>query len=73
MSVYPNPTDGRLVLQLDDNQYDVVIFDVMWQAVKEYKSMSGFSEMNISDLYDGIYFINIMNNDYSITHKIMKK
>ncbi len=29
MSVYPNPTDGRLVLQLDDNQYDVVIFDVM--------------------------------------------
>lgn len=73
MSVYPNPTDGRLVLQLDDNQYDVVILDVMGRAVKEYKSMSGYGEMNISDLYDGIYFINIKNNDYSITHKIMKK
>ncbi|MBO5810687.1 MAG: T9SS type A sorting domain-containing protein [Bacteroidales bacterium] len=73
MSVYPNPTNGIMKLQLDDRQYDVTIYDFMGRVVKTYKYMTGYCEFDLTDMKNGMYFINIRNDNFNTTQKIIKR
>ena len=73
MSVYPNPTNGVMKLQLDDKQYDVTIYDFMGRVMNTYKCMTGYCEFDLTDMKNGMYFINIRNDNFNTTQKIIKR
>ncbi len=73
MSVYPNPTNGVIKLQLDDKQYDVTIYDFMGRVMNTYKCMTGYCEFDLMDMKNGMYFINIRNDNFNTTQKIIKR
>ena len=73
MSVYPNPTNGVMKLQLDDKQYDVTIYDFMGRVMNTYKCMTGYCEFDLMDMKNGMYFINIRNDNFNTTQKIIKR
>ncbi len=73
MSVYPNPTNGAMKLQLDDKQYDVTIYDFMGRVMNTYKCMTGYCEFDLMDMKNGMYFINIRNDNFNTTQKIIKR
>ena len=73
MSVYPNPTNGIIRLLLDDMQYDITIYDFMGRTVKNYKYMTGYCDLDLMDMKNGMYFINIRNDNFNTTQKIIKK
>lgn len=73
VSLYPNPTDASVVLQLGDNQYDVTVYNTFGQVVDVYSSANGDFEIDMSDYASGMYFVNIKNDSYNITEKVIKK
>lgn len=70
-TIYPNPTDGKFIVSLDnaDVLFDIRIINVSGQIVKTYSNVSGQVECDIIDLPSGIYFVQV-NDQY--TTKVMK-
>lgn len=73
-AIYPNPTDNQLFIQLDDdyNDYQYRIFNLAGQTLKQGILQQ---EINVSDLANGIYFINIRHKSKAINlnHKFIKQ
>ena len=57
MTLYPNPAVDQLNITLRQNS-DIVIYNIMGQAVKNVEGHAGANTINISDLNAGIYFVN---------------
>jgi len=57
MSVYPNPATDQLGITLSQNA-DIVIYNIMGQAVMTVEGHVGANTLNISNLTSGIYFVN---------------
>jgi len=61
IAVYPNPTNGLTTIQLDANiAMDVAIIDITGKEVYN-NSIVGTTEINISGLQNGLYFIRLHN------------
>jgi hypothetical protein len=73
--IYPNPTDGQLII--DNGQWtieNVEIFNVIGQSV--YSSTLGVAStlrLDVSHLPSGIYFIRIQTENGVVAEKIVKK
>lgn len=59
VSVYPNPANNMLNIDLGDSQSDVVIFNSLGQTVRNIEAVSGNISLNIEDLNAGIYFVRV--------------
>jgi type IX secretion system substrate protein len=74
-SVYPNPANNIVTISNNGNIQinKVVITDVNGRTVKT-GNFNGVTEtqMNVSDLNTGVYFMNIDTNEGSLTKKIVK-
>lgn len=69
IKLYPNPTNG--ILQIETNQEIILIevFNLVGQKVLETKT-----EINLSNFGSGIYFLKIKgSNGFSEVHKIIKE
>ena len=75
LQVFPNPTTGKLRIENGELRIEnLSIFDVYGRRQKiEYRiSDIGKSDINISHLQSGIYFIKIKTENQTITKKIIK-
>jgi hypothetical protein len=84
VKIYPNPTSGELFIEMSDMRCktcDIEIFDVMGRNVGANpcvrpngigQSEIGKSEINISHLPSGIYFVRIQTENGTITRKVVK-
>jgi len=75
--IYPNPTSGELRVLIPDIRYpicDIVIYDMLGriQKIDNWKSEIGKSEINISHMPAGIYFVRINTENRTIVRKILK-
>ena len=68
-SIYPNPTDGIIVIKQNTLFYDVYIYNSLGVLVKKLYTHNELNEIDLNDLSAGIYFIKIGNH----TNKILKK
>lgn len=67
ISVYPNPTNGKFRIQYDynpnsktfDEKTLITVFDISGQIVYETTLLSYSSEVDISNLINGLYFLRI--------------
>ncbi len=64
--VYPNPTDGQIVVETEAAQ--VAIYNVMGQIVEEKDTENGVAVFDLGRLSNGIYFIKVGNS----TQKVVK-
>ena len=70
--IYPNPTTGKLTIQISDMRYpisDIEIYDMLGRIQKVGKSEIGKSEIDISHLPTGIYFLRVAGG----TVKVVKE
>jgi hypothetical protein len=77
MTIYPNPTDGQLTIEMGDMRYetcDIGIYDVTGKMQKvESRMQDGTLRLNFSDLPTGVYFIRIQTEKEMITRKVIKQ
>ncbi len=74
-SISPNPTMGRLFIQLDDlssPNSTIKIFNSEGGLVMTKRTSGNMLELNIASLSHGIYFLSIENGSNIITQKIIK-
>lgn len=77
--LFPNPTDDILKLQsssLKKSEIKLYIFNVSGELVYKVDSLKfnseEVSEIDISPLSSGLYFVQLRLNNYSATKKIVK-
>ncbi len=75
VSVYPNPTNGRFVVEIENELVNSTlrIFNSTGKVIKEDRLTSLSSEIDLSGNSKGIYFINISSNKNSLSKKIVVK
>lgn len=71
--VYPNPTDSKLNIQLPSSVADanVIITDAQGREVYTSTANSIINGIDVSSLNVGVYFVNIENEDYSVTKRVI--
>ncbi len=68
-NIYPNPTNGKLQINSNNEIVLIEVYNLVGQKVLETKA-----EINLSNLRPGIYFVKIEdNNGFSETHKVIKE
>lgn len=67
--IYPNPANDVINIELGDRKTDVEIFNCLGQVVRRLAGISGTVQVNVSDLNDGMYFVNINNK----VEKVVKR
>lgn len=74
VSVYPNPTAGKVSISGVEAGNRIRVFNSMGAPVSEFISRNSVETISLDNQASGIYFIVISNNDrISGTHKVIKK
>jgi hypothetical protein len=68
LSLYPNPCKNEISLKCNvvfDSKMDIWVYDITGKTIflQSWKSQSGIISLNTSQLNNGLYFINILEND----------
>lgn len=72
LKVYPNPANDKLIVSLIKNSNsNIVITDVLGKKVKQIKTTELKTEINISDLQSGIYFITLTQENMNSVQKVI--
>ncbi len=75
ISIYPNPAQNNFRISLPQTSFDVTITDVFGREVYSGKQLSEKTEIDVSNLLNGIYIVRAVsgnNNYYSGKIMIMK-
>lgn len=70
-SVYPNPTAGVFTVNAVAGT-TVEITDALGQVVKSFVAMNTVTEVNISMMNSGVYFVRMINGDAVKTTRVVK-
>ncbi len=73
LKVYPNPTRGNITIELPDEfneDYDLKIYSLSGTQVYSAKINKSENRINIEELKDGLYIINIENNGKIYSQKV---
>lgn len=75
-SVYPNPTEGYIILNIDNEDVrnlNYTLFDVAGNTIRQKKVYSKQTQIPLSDLAEGVYFIKVLRGESEMkTFKIIK-
>ena len=72
ISIYPNPAkDFVKVSTVNGQQSTVRVYNTLGMLIEEFEMSSEEMEINLSDYSSGIYFINISNEEFNTTKKIV--
>ncbi len=73
-NIFPNPSVGEISLQYDEsNQIDrIYISDLQGKLVYEISNKSFPEPININDLMNGVYFVNVESNGFTSQQKLVK-
>ena len=73
ISVYPNPFSNSLSIKNDNKNIEVSLFDLTGKLVSVPQAANaGVTELNTSNLENGIYLLKINSEGNTITYKIVK-
>lgn len=72
LKVYPNPAKDKLIVRVNKNGNSTIdITDLLGKAVKQITTGELQTEINVSDLQAGIYFIKLTQDNVSYVEKIV--
>ena len=71
-SVFPNPAQNKVTIRLTSNESsDIIMYDVLGNEVKQFATIESQSEVNVSDLVSGVYFVKVTQKGKTFTQKIV--
>jgi DNA/RNA endonuclease YhcR with UshA esterase domain len=76
MSVYPNPSNGKFYLQMGDAfeaNAKIEVFNVVGMKVFETISNDFKTEIDLSDMKQGVYYVRVDDGANILTQKVMKQ
>ena len=78
ISIYPNPTDGELFINLNPSlknirEWRLDVTDCLGRKVFSKESLTYNNELDLSELPDGIYFIALANKTARIVLPVVKQ
>ena len=69
---YPNPVNNALTLKAQQNIQDVAVYNMLGQEVLRLAPNTVSSEVNMTSLQTGAYFVKVMINNTTETIRIIK-
>ncbi len=75
IDIYPNPTNNLTSVSIDlPGNYTLKVYDTKGQVILlEELSGQSVKSLNLSNLNSGFYFINIFNENYNYTGKLIRE
>lgn len=78
IQIYPNPSNGLIFIESSQNTFPILNLSVLDSkgnkiSQKEYKNFSGKHTLEISNISNGLYFIQIDNGKGRIVRKVVKQ
>lgn len=70
MNIYPNPSSGVVFIKNGVNPISILVFDIYGKKVAEL-SKGVYSQIDLSNLSNGVYFLNIFSNNKTQIEKII--
>ncbi len=73
LSIYPNPANDKLYITIDDvvpNSIEAAIYDLSGKLILKHAVANNKMELKISDINDGLYFLQIRIEDNLLYKKI---
>ncbi|MCM1531766.1 MAG: T9SS type A sorting domain-containing protein [Bacteroides sp.] len=66
--IYPNPTDGKLHIDLAEGAKEINLYDISGRSVRKITRVpAGIIEMNLSDCHSGIYLLKIDGRAFKVS------
>jgi hypothetical protein len=70
INIYPNPTNNLVHINTgSENILTIKLFNLHGELIQEYFT----NDFSVSNLTDGVYFINIQTSKTSYTNKLIKQ
>ncbi len=76
LSIYPNPSHGKFFVQMGDAfkaNSKIEVFNVVGMKVLETMIYADKTEIDLSSMKQGVYYVRVDNGENIITQKIMKQ
>ncbi|MGZ3864485.1 MAG: T9SS type A sorting domain-containing protein [Bacteroidia bacterium] len=73
LSIFPNPSNGKLYIKSTDKLYSVEIRSILGEAIYERSNLASNVELDLSSQAKGIYIIQVRNGSHSATYKWIKE
>jgi hypothetical protein len=71
INIYPNPTSNQLTIDTELNINEMSVVDITGKVIMTTKENT--TTINVADLSDGIYFIQLITENRTITKKFVKQ
>jgi len=72
-SMFPNPLNDNILTIKNAENSSILIFDVLGKKVFEKTILENTSRLNLSQLNNGMYFVQIENKNSSVIKKLIKR
>jgi hypothetical protein len=72
-TVSPNPTTGRVVVEANANEGDVVVYDMLGKQMLTAPVIEGHAELDLSNFAKGVYVARISSEAGTSTIKLVKE
>lgn len=73
-NIYPNPSNGTLVIQLPENKPGLIqIFDAKGAKINEIESQSDLVTLNVTDLTAGLYWLSYQSETLKRIERFVKE
>ncbi len=72
VNLYPNPNKGQFTINLPEKGCDIAIFNSLGQEV-HHSTAKGLTTLNLENLSDGVYFVNVKSESVVRTLKFVKE
>jgi len=66
IKLFPNPTQGRLVIQSDHALGDYAVYDVTGSIVVSGSSLESEIHLDLTELPSGVYWVSVYNRQYKM-------
>ena len=73
VSFYPNPVQTSITLQSSQIVKEIDLVNTTGQIIKKWNNVSPNSQLDVSNIASGTYFLHFINNDFVQTQKLVKK
>ena len=73
VALYPNPADDKLTVVAEGCRFDLVVVNVAGEVVLAQTGCDNQTEIHLSSLSAGVYFVHMTTGDTVVTRKFMKK
>lgn len=74
VKVYPNPTNGMVTVELNENATNINVYDIYGKLVNAQNATMGVNTINLSNVATGVYFLRIFNENTLVgTSKIVRQ